>query len=97
MTLEEKEFIQKKLTQKKYNPSSLLEIVNEKFESQLDYDSLANYMLKIENKLFGNRSDEFNTFVNLMEEYIKKNLICFLNSTMNLIKRLKMLYSPVKE
>jgi len=48
LTSEAKEFISKKLTAKKFNPSDLLEILNEKYDSQIDYNSLANYMLKIE-------------------------------------------------
>jgi len=45
--------------------SHLCELINEKFNIQIDYKLVANYVLKCEKKIFGNLNEDFDNLIEM--------------------------------
>jgi len=66
------EYINKKIIQKKHSPLDLMEKVNDKFNSDLGYKTIVNYLYKANSGLFGTTTEEFSNLLQLLEEMKKK-------------------------
>ena len=68
MTKEIKDYIDEKIIQKKHSPSILLDFINDRFKTNIGYKEILNYISKKNKSLFGNSSEEFSNFINLLNE-----------------------------
>ena len=71
----------KKSFKKKHSPSILLEFINDRFKTNIGYKEILNYISKKNKSLFGNSSEEFSNFINLLNEMKNSGLeyICNFN------------------
>jgi len=74
VTSEIKNYINEKILKSKYTASTLMELVNDKFSSNFDYQIISNYINRVNKQLFGSPSNEFNNMLKLLEEMKKSQL-----------------------
>jgi len=65
---EMRDYINEKVIKNKQSPLILMEMLNDKFKSDISYKTIVNYLSTANKNLFGTTTDEFNNLLKVLDE-----------------------------